>query len=413
VRTLPVCLLLAFVLPAAAFADGNVGVGVGTEKNGVINISGDGANNEVEIRYDADSGNLVIEGKNGTLVRGEAQIEIPLPDGEIKAIVFSPGDGNDKVTVDLEGLPEGKRLEELEIEDAVQRDTGNDQVTVKNVTLKGRGRLKVGQEAGDDTTVVEGCDAVNLNVDADREDDVTIRNCNATKAIKVDGAPENLTIEDTFYGDLKLKDLPAPPNTVQKSRTTWIQRTSGKKVSFSGNGDHNQVLFIDTELESASVKLGGGDDLVSFAGSTIGNVSVDGGPGGLDCLDESEGGNAFGSFKVKGFEPCDLVLEYFDLGADPIDEPPADAVAWRTNNPEIGHIDGPYALPGVANPLGLPVKDPLVDVAPAHWAEPDKCEWIHLHDAFAGHGDPAPGPPDTESACGHGALEYARPDLDL
>jgi hypothetical protein len=43
--------LLLVALPLAALADGNVGVGVGTEKRGVISISGDGGNNEVEIRY--------------------------------------------------------------------------------------------------------------------------------------------------------------------------------------------------------------------------------------------------------------------------------------------------------------------------------------------------------------------------
>jgi len=47
-------------------------------------------------------------------------------------------------------------------------------------------------------------------------------------------------------------------------------------------------------------------------------------------------------------------------------------------------------------------------LAPAHWAAPDVCLYHHLHAAFAGHDDPAPGPPSTESACGHGALEWAR-----
>jgi hypothetical protein len=401
--------LLLLALPLAAHADGNVGVGVGTEKRGVISISGDGGNNEVEIRYNATNGTLVIEGKNGTLVRGETMIEIPLPDGqgEIKAITFSPGEGNDQVTVDLEGLPADKRLEELEIEDVDQSDTGNDSVTVKNVSLTGRGRLKVGQEAGEDTTVIEGCDATNLNVEGGGTDDVTIRNCNAGKRIKVEGDHENVTIEDTFYPDLQIRET---PGTVQPSRRTRIERTTGKKVSFSGGGANHEVAFVDNEIESVSARLGDGDDLISFAGSTIEKVSIDGGPGALDCYDESVDGNVIGSLKQKGFEPCggSLVPEYFGLGADPIDEPPQDAVAWRTNNPEIDHQDGPFALPGAANPLGFPVLDPLTDVPPAHWAEPDFCAYIHLHGDFEGHDDPAPGPPSTESACGHGALEWAR-----
>ena len=116
-------------------------------------------------------------------------VEIPLPDGpdKIKSIVFSPGEGNDSTTVDLSNLPADKRLEELQIEDTDQTDTGNDNVTVKNVSLTGRGRLKVGQEAGEDATVIEGCDATNLNVDGGAGDDVTIRNCNVNKRIKIDG----------------------------------------------------------------------------------------------------------------------------------------------------------------------------------------------------------------------------------
>jgi hypothetical protein len=406
---IPAALLSFLLLAPAAFADGNVGVGVGTTKNGVISLSGDGGNNEVEIRYNATNGTLVIEGKNGTLVGGETTKEIPLPDGEIKAIVFSPGEGNDQVTVDLEGLPEGKRLEELEIEDVDQRDSGNDTVTVKNVSLKGRGRLKVGHDTGDDTTVIEGCDATNLNVSAGPDDDVTIRNCNASKRIKVDGTPDNLRIEDSFYPDLQMNGSTKPNGTVQPSRQTWIQRTTGKKVSYSGGSSDDEIAFEDNTIESVSVKLGDGNDLISFTGSTIEKVSIDGGPGALDCFDDTQDGNVFGSFKEKGFEDCDgpVALEYFGLGADPIDEPPQDAVAWRTNNPEIGHIDGPFALPDEPNPLALPVLDPL-DVDPAHWADPDLCDWIHLHGSFESHDDPAPGPPSTESACGHGALEWGR-----
>jgi hypothetical protein len=351
----------------------------------------------------------VIEGKNGTLIGGETTKEIPLPDGEIKAIVFSPGEGNDQVTVDLEGLPEGKRFEEFEIEDTDQNDTGNDTVTVKNVSLKGRGRLKVGHDTGDDTTVIDGCDATNLNVGAGLDDDVTIRNCNATKRIKIDGTPDNLTIEDSFYPDLQIESG-KPGGTVQPSRQTWIQRTTGKKVSYSGGSADEEVAFIDNQIESVSAKLGDGNDLISFAGSTIEKASVDGGQGALDCFDDTQAGNVFGSLKQKGFEDCDgpVTLQYFGLGADPIDEPPQDAVAWRPNNPEIGHSDGPFALPGAKNPLALPVLDPLLDVSPAHWADPDFCEWIHLHGDFEGHDDPAPGPPATKSACGHGALEWAR-----
>lgn len=401
--------LLALIAPVAASADGNVGFGVGTEKNGVLSISGDGGNNEVEIRYNAGNGTLVIEGKNGTLVRGETMVEIPLPDGpdKIKAIVFSPGDGNDSTTVDLSNLPEGKRLEELQIEDTDQSDTGNDNVTVKNVTLTGRGRLKVGQEGGEggeDTTVIEGCDATNLNVDGGAGDDVTVRNCNVNKRIKIDGHNENVTIEDTFYPDLQIKDAEVP-GTVQPSRRTIIERTTGKKVSFSGSSADNEVVFVDNEIDSLSAKLGDGNDLISFTGSTIDKVSVDGGSGEVDCLDETEGGNTFASFKEKGFEDgacAGVVLEFGNPGANPFD-PPEGAAAWLVSNGS--HEDGPFALPGAENPFALPVLDPDVLPPPAHWGLGPECvdgmtQLYHVHDDFEGHGDP------DEDACGHGVLSW-------
>ena len=104
-------------------------------------------------------------------------------------------------------------------------------------------------------------------------------------------------------------------------------------------------------------------------------------------------------------------LVFSGLGADPLAPPPAGAVAWRTRNSEIevtpstplGHIDGPFALPGAPNPLALPVGSPA---ALTNWVPVDVCLFIHLHGIFSGHFDPAPGPPTTVSACGHGALEW-------
>lgn len=59
-------------------------------------------------------------------------------------------------------------------------------------------------------------------------------------------------------------------------------------------------------------------------------------------------------------------------------------------NPEIGHEDGPFALPGAPNPEGLLVLDPLTDLSGAVWAEPDDCSFVHLHGPFQNHNDPAP-----------------------
>jgi hypothetical protein len=73
-------------------------------------------------------------------------------------------------------------------------------------------------------------------------------------------------------------------------------------------------------------------------------------------------------------------------------------------NTDIAHVDGPFALPGAPNPQGLPVLNPAS--LGSRWVAPDLCPFVHLHGTFRGHGDPASGPPQTESACGHGGLIY-------
>jgi hypothetical protein len=412
-RILPFAALPLFLFPAAVLADGNVTTRL--DRKNRLEIKGDGGNNEFDVRHGTNAMGqdvLIVEGKNGTTIDGQPKTEIPLPDGggRVPEVNVLPGPGNDVVNVDLSTLPQDKRFDALGVDEEEFFDD-DDNLTVKNVRLVPGGKLKVKSGKGDDTATVESCDAEQLNV-VDIEganNNVTIRDCNVAKKLRVDvaGAGGTVRVSDCFYGDAQID---AVSKDVAPSLDTRIQRTNGKKISYQGSGGDDEIAFEDNVIESVSAKLGGGNDLISFTGSTIDKVSIDGGPGPLDCFDDTENGNVFGSFKEKGFEPCDgpVMLEYFGLGADPIDEPPADAVAWRTNNPEIGHLDGPFALPGADNPLGLPVLDPLAGVAPAHWADPDLCDWIHLHDAFEGHGDPAPGPPDTESACGHGALEWAR-----
>ena len=402
---LPLWALLTLLLPSAALANGNVT----TERTdkGLI-IRGDSGDHEFDVKYGKDAQNndvLVVEGKNGTTVNGQEKFEVALPGGKNKLseldIELGSG-GPDTVTVDLSGLPDDKRFSDIDVDGA----EGTTQV--KNVNTDG-GKLRV-ETAGGNTTI-EGCDAGSLNVKADGSGSITIRSCNAGK-LKVFNAGENttLTVEDSFYGDADLRSNGKAE--VEPSLDARIQRTTGKKISFRGGGADDEIAFEDNVIDSVSAKLGDGNDLISFTGSTIEKVSIDGGPGPLDCFDDTENGNVFGSFKEKGFEPgaCDgaVTLEYFDLGANPADEPPDDAVAWRTNNPEVPHTDGPFALPGELNPLGLPVLDPLDVAPPAHWAEPDVCSFIHLHDEFLGHDDPAPGPPDTKSASGHGVLEWAR-----
>ena len=91
---------------------------------------------------------------------------------------------------------------------------------------------------------------------------------------------------------------------------------------------------------------------------------------------------------------------------DPFALPPPGAVAWKLVNPDIGHEDGPFALPGAPNPDGLPVLHPLDDFSGAFWIPPDLFPFFHLHGPFQGHDDPAPGPQETESAGGHGGLVY-------
>jgi hypothetical protein len=102
-----------------------------------------------------------------------------------------------------------------------------------------------------------------------------------------------------------------------------------------------------------------------------------------------------------GGTPPDETLVFSGLGASPFAAPPAGAAAWRVRSPAISHIDGPFALPGASNPLGLPVAAPGASMPGATWAPPDSgCSFFHLHGTFQGHPDPA------STACGHGGLEW-------
>jgi hypothetical protein len=389
-RTLPLLCLLLLALPSATLAQADVTT---TQTETEIDITApDGAKFDVKVGKDAmDNDVLVIEGKDGTTVNGQAKFEIRLNPGANrfkKVEVF----GGDEVTVDLSGMPEDRRLQELEVR-------ATDNVTVKNVQTEPNGKIRV---ATGDTATVEDCDTANMNLLG--VDEVRVRRCNVDKRLRVlnDEGDVDAAVEDSFYekGEFGVKD----PEKV-RSLKTRVQRSQSKKVSFSGNGGNDEVAFEDSESDSVAVKLGGGADTVSLAGSVIHKASLDGGAGALDCFEDA-GGNVLGSVKLKGFEKgaCEGVdLAFGPTGQNPFVEPPEDAVAWIVS--DGGHTDGPFALPGAENPLGLPELDPAALPDPAHWGQGPECaagpvQLHHVHDAFEGHGDPNP------SGCGHGTLAW-------
>lgn len=396
-------LLLALTLPAAAHADGNVTT---TQTGESITIKGDAADNDFDVKHGTDAmGNdvLVIEGKNGTTINGQPKFEIRLdPDpNRFESISIESSGGGDDVTVDLSGLPEGLRLDELKAAGDADGTT-----TIKNVRTTPKGDIDV-RTGG--TIVIEACDADNIDILGGGDGSVTVKECNVTKKIALQPGVEGneITIQDSFFGDVKNKS--GNPVNVQNRSQFRILRSTGRKVSYSGSEAEDEIAFEDSTIEQVSLKLGGGNDLASFAGSTIEKVSVDGGAGDADCLDETQGGNLFGSFKTKGFEPCDDANLAFQSGAgsDALDPEtwPEDAVAWRTVNPEAGHLDGPFALPGQGALLGLPERDPSMLAPPAHWGLGPECvagpvQLQHVHDAWEGHSDP------DDEGCGHGFLEW-------
>ncbi len=157
--------------------------------------------------------------------------------------------------------------------------------------------------------------------------------------------------------------------------------TSTWQVTFSSTGspDSTTVNTFDTNLLPADVAQG--DQIVKLATNPQGSTSMFSAP-----------------FPV-------------GLGADPVQPPPEGATAWKVLNPDIGHEDGPFALPGAPNPDGLTVVDPAnvfdehnVDLN-AFWGSGPECAYIHLHGFFF-HDDP------ESSACGHGGLLYIFDEVD-
>lgn len=394
--------LLMLALPVAARADGDVTT---TQTADTITIKGDAADNDFDVKHGTDAmGNdvLVIEGKNGTTINGQPKFEIRLTAGRnrFQNVSVESSGGGDDVTVDLSGLPTDRRLDELR----VSGDPAGTS-TIKNAEMTLNGDIAVSTGG---TITVEGCGAESVAITGAGGGSVTLKECNVDKKVSVDVRGDTeVTIQGSFFGDIKNKS--GTPVNVQNRSKFQVLRSTGRKVSYSGGEGDEEVAFEDSTLEQVSVKLGGGSDLVSFAGSTIEKVSVDGGAGDADCLDETQGGNLFASFKEKGFEPCDNVNLAFQSGAgsnalDP-ETWPEDAVAWRTVNPEAGHLDGPFALPGQGAALGLSERDPAMLAPPAHWGIGPECvegpvELQHVHDAWESHGDP------DEEGCGHGFLEW-------
>jgi hypothetical protein len=410
----PTLALLLLALPAPALAAGDVSVGV---KGGTVRIQGDGEANDFDVKYGTDAmGNdvLVIEGKNGTTVGGQPKAEIPLPAGgadgtRVTEIEVEPAGGDDTVTVDLSGLPQGKRLDSLSVEDE-DANSGNDNVTIKNVQLNPGGKMKSRTGPGDDTTSVEGCDTAKLNiVDTEGANTTNVKDTNVSGQFRIQhGEGRNrVRVEDSFYPrGLKLETK--GPRDVEPSLDAQIERSSGGKVSFDGTAGHDLVVLDMVDFDSFRLRAGDGDDQFVARNTSFGAGSADGGAGD-DCFDEMLDNNDFGErFRMRGFESSTCAALEFQRAAgdgNPAVDPPVGAVAWRTRNPATGHIDGPFAIPGQPNPAGLPVLDPEVLDPPAFWGVGMECldgalEVYHVHEEWLEHGDP------DDDACGHGWLEW-------
>jgi hypothetical protein len=398
---------LALAVASPALAGGNVTT---TQTEDSITIKGDAADNDYDVKHGTDAqGNdvLVIEGKNGTTINGQPKFEIILnrDPNRFREVHIDYSGGGDDVTVDLSGVPEDRRLDELDV-DADEAGT----TTIKNTTMSPDGDIAVSPGG---TVVIEDCDAESLGITGAGGGSVTVKGCNVSKKVKVDVSDSDteVTIQDSFFGDTKVKG--GSKVNVQNRLQFRVQRSQARKVSLGSGAGADEVAFEDSTVEQLSAKLGGGNDWISFTGTTAGKVGLDGGPGD-DCFDDMQDQNVFASFKEKGFEPaaCNggAELEWF---IDPFSNPeeplswPEDAVAWRTVNPANGHVDGPFALPGHGAALNLPERDPSDLAPPAHWGLGQECaagkvEFFHVHEAWEGHGDP------DDDGCGHGLQEWGR-----
>ena len=162
-----------------------------------------------------------------------------------------------------------------------------------------------------------------------------------------------------------------------------------------GDGDR------EVELTDRGMRV----NMVDSAGNLVGHAFSD--SKGFEIQDPD--GNVLWSVNTEGsvhnvpetysagIDVLDSVLDSAP-GPDPVDAIPPEVVGWMTFNPDFGHSDGPFAIPGRDNPFGWPVIDPADPGA--FWAPPDLCDYIHLHGNFQGHDDFDLDP------CGHGALVY-------
>jgi len=255
-----------------------------------------------------------------------------------------------------------------------------------------------GQEDRDEDSVGDACDNCpdlrngdQLNADGDKFGNP----CDNCPTIANDGQEDR---DGDDFGDL-CDNCPDIPNNLDGIQADF---------DFDGVGDAcDNCPFLANSNQNDADGDGIGDPCDDGDTDGDGLSDADEVKHKTDPLDpDTDSGGINDLIELKlGLDPL-TAIDDAQLGtSDPrTDAPPTDAVAWATVNTLIDHMDGPFALPGQPNPLNLPVLDPA-DFS-GQWADADLCPFVHLHGSFNGHSDPAPGPPATESACGHGALIY-------
>jgi Planctomycete extracellular len=279
---------------------GNVLAAYNAGSNNLV-LTGDAANNQVEVRPGA-AGGIVITGLGTTTINGVASVVLPTP--SLNAVNVQMNAGNDLVrfvdtfmnqfnSQEMGAGNDTVQLTNVRVRNAVNISTlgGNDIVKVGGIFA---GNIRIATEAGDDQVTVSGRSGVVLQ-----------NNFQVSPDYVFGGAIGGGRLIEILTGDDK--DI-VQLSGLQHDGRVWIDtgdqndlvRTFNTRVAdridlFTQAGD-DTVNIQSTRTPVFAIRLGAGDDLVTIDAVSLANIGafqVDGGFGN-DTVDK--GGLAGGAF---------------------------------------------------------------------------------------------------------------------
>ena len=279
---------------------------------GDLVITGDRADNQVEIVATANPGEYEVRGleRGGedTTINGTG--ETITVDGVRDDIRIDMGGGDSQI-----GLMESAEGDLLAVPDDLVIRNRAGQLTIDTDNVQVRDDLRIRTRRGSDnirlleTQVDDDVRIVTLGGD----DDVSLDQVNvgSDTMIKLGAGVNELTVQDTEFGD----DLNVTGGHAGDGDTFRIRDTNvGDRIDVSAHSGTDTGCLLNVESRSMHIHMGRGSDRFDLSNVTVSQRTRVSGDGGSDTFGESE--NTLNGQRVRKFEEFDDFVDCFD-GVDP------------------------------------------------------------------------------------------------